>query len=530
MNTFRIGTASRFILENLTEGENLVGKIISYEKGFEMETLIFNRKKYPALSIATILLIFFISVLGQDYIPPDSTDMRNITSIELAQEMIPGWNVGNSLEANGGETAWGNPQITQRLIDSVKAAGFNAIRIPVAWSKFSDESTFTIEESWLERVEEVVWYVLSSGMYAIINEHWDNGWIQPTYADSAYVKNRLAAMWKQIAIYFRDYDDHLLFAGTNEVMKENNWGEPTKEYYTVQNLYNQVFVNTVRATGGRNYYRHLLVQGYRTDINCTVKYFVIPQDVVPNRLMVEVHYYDPYNFTLNEDDKIIQWGKYATDASRTETWANESWADGQFNKMKTNFIDKGYAVILGEYCATSRLNLGSAELNAQHAEYRRYYINYVTYSMVNHGLVPFYWDNGFTGNHGSGIFNRADGTQAYPNLVKAIMDGVNLTVFPVGIKDEEKPKTAREFVLNQNYPNPFNSQTKISYHLPRTGKVTIKVFDLNSCEVATLVWQELQKPGYYEVSFDASKLSSGLYFYQLSSEHFTDTRKMLLLK
>ena len=125
-----------------------------------------------------------------------------------------------------------------------------------------------------------------------------------------------------------------------------------------------------------------------------------------------MHYYDPYIFTLNEDDKIIQWGKYATDASRTETWANESWADGQFNKMKTNFIDKGYAVILGEYCATSRLNLGSAELNAQHAEYRRYYINYVTYSMVNHGLIPFYWDNGFTGNHGSGIFNRADGTQA----------------------------------------------------------------------------------------------------------------------
>ena len=188
MNISRIVTSSRFILENLTEGENLVGKVISNEKGFKMGTLIFNRKKYPTLSIGIILLVFFRSVLGQDYIPPDSTDMRNITSIELAQEMIPGWNVGNSLEAIGGETAWGKPQITQRLIDAVKAAGFNAIRIPVAWSKFSDESTFTIEESWLERVEEVVCYVLSSGMYAIINEHWDNGWIQPTYADSAYVK------------------------------------------------------------------------------------------------------------------------------------------------------------------------------------------------------------------------------------------------------------------------------------------------------------------------------------------------------
>jgi len=309
-----------------------------------------------------------------DSIPPDTTDMRNITSVELAKEMVPGWNVGNSLEAIGGETAWGNPMISQILMDSIKAAGFNAVRIPVAWGQYSDTSTFTIQESWLYRAEEVVGYVLRSDMYAIINEHWDNGWIQPTYEDSEYVNNRLAAMWKQIAIHFRDYDDRLLFAGTNEVMVTDNYGTPTKEYYTVQNSYNQTFVNAVRSTGGRNYYRHLLVQGFNTNIGYTVSYFTIPKDVTPNRLIVEVHYYDPYNFTINSSSNIVQWGRWATDPSKTETWANESYADGRFNIMKANFIDKGYAVVLGEYGAMSRLNLGSNELNTEHSEYRRYFI------------------------------------------------------------------------------------------------------------------------------------------------------------
>jgi len=465
-----------------------------------------------------------------DSIPPDSTDIRSLTSLELAREMIPGWNVGNSLEAIGGETAWGNPKITQRLIDSVQAAGFKAVRIPVAWSRFSVDSTFTIQDTWLDRVEEVVNYVLSDGMYAIINEHWDNGWIQPTYADSAYVIRRLSAMWKQIAIRFRDYGDYLLFAGTNEVMKENNWGAPTVEYYTVQNRYNQVFVNTVRATGGRNYYRHLVVQGFNTNINYTVSYFKTPKDPTPNRLMVEVHYYDPYNFTINESSSITQWGQYATDPTRTETWANETWVNTQFNKMKTNFIDKGYPVILGEYGAMSRLNLGSDELNAEHAEFRRYYINYVTYALALYGLVPFYWDNGYTGDHGMGIFNRSTGALVYPNLMKAIIDGVNLTVYPVGITEEGQPVDCAKFALNTNYPNPFNPRTKISYELPQTGRVTVRIFDINGQVVATLVRDTLQKAGRYTIVFDAENLPSGVYFYQLTANNFTQTRKMLLLK
>ncbi|MBN1952659.1 MAG: cellulase family glycosylhydrolase [Bacteroidales bacterium] len=348
-------------------------------------------------------------------IPPDDTDMRDLTSVELAGLMGIGWNLGNSLEAIGGETAWGNPVVTQRLIDSVKAAGFTSIRIPVAWSVFTDASTFTISQSWMERVEEVVNYALSAEMYVVMNIHWDGGWMQPTYAGQDYVNTRLAAMWRQIATYFRDYNDYLLFAGTNEVMVDGDYGTPTPEYYTVQNSFNQTFITTVRATGGRNAYRHLVVQGFNTNINHTVSYAVIPEDTASNRMMMEVHYYDPYNFALNENSGITQWGEIATDPSKTDSWGNEDYADGQFQKMKTNFIDKGIAVIVGEYGAISRLDVEG------HETFRVYFNEYITQSMVDHECVPFYWDNGYPTNHAFGLFNRTTGAQVYPELINAIV-------------------------------------------------------------------------------------------------------------
>jgi endoglucanase len=356
-----------------------------------------------------------------DSIAPDPTGMRDISSIELAKEMKIGWNAGNSLDAIGSETAWGNPRLTQRLIDSIKQAGFNAVRLPVAWSKFTNAPSFTIDTAWMARVEEVVNYVLKNGMYAIVNIHWDGGWMQPTYAKQQDVSKRLAVMWKQIAIRFRDYDDHLLFAGTNEVMVEGDYSTPKQEYYTVQNSFNQTFVSTIRSTGGRNSYRHLVVQGFNTNIDHTVSFFTMPDDPVDNRLMVEVHYYDPFNFTLNENTSITQWGKNANDPSKVETWANEAHADGQFQKMKAKFIDNGYAVILGEYGAIARLNLQSDAANAEYAEYRRYYMEYITKSAVDHGLIPFYWDNGFTGDKGMGIFDRNTGGVIYPEIVRAII-------------------------------------------------------------------------------------------------------------
>lgn len=327
-----------------------------------------------------------------------------------------GWNVGNSLDAVGGETAWGNPKITQTLIDSVKAAGFKSIRLPVAWSQFSDANAFVISKDWINRVEEVIKYCQNADMIVMINMHWDGGWMQPTYAQQDYVNKRMATMWKQIATHFRDYDDRLVFAGTNEVMVSGDYGTPTEEYYTVQNGFNKIFVDTVRATGGKNAYRQLVVQGFNTNIGHTVNFAVMPKDVVPKRLAMEVHFYDPWQFTGEEgNDDAYQWGRIATDSNATSGWGNEDWVDSQFQRMKSNFVDKGIGVILGEYGAVSR------ESKDPSGTYRIYWNKYVTGSAVDHSLVPMYWDNGYSGNHGFGLFDRNTGAQIYEGVVSAIV-------------------------------------------------------------------------------------------------------------
>jgi endoglucanase len=350
---------------------------------------------------------------------PTPTDDSVIGAVAFSKKMGVGWNAGNSLEAIGGETAWGNPLLNQELFNAVKAAGFDTVRIPVAWSVFTDSDNFVIDSQWMARVTEVVEYALNADLYVIINIHWDGGWMQPTYGQQDYVNNRLAIMWEQIATNFRDYDKRLLFAGTNEVMVEGDYGTPTEEYYTVQNSFNQTFVTTVRDTGGGNADRYLIVQGFNTNIDHTVDFAVMPTDTIADRLMMEVHYYDPYNFTLNTDSNITQWGSIATDPNAVEDWANESWVDAQFQKMKSNFVDKGIAVILGEYGVASRLTI------SDHERYRVYWNEYVTNSAVDHSLVPIYWDNGGNGQDGSlGVFNRNDGSQLYPDIINAIVGAV----------------------------------------------------------------------------------------------------------
>lgn len=443
-----------------------------------------------------------------DSIPPDSTGMDSRTALEISTEMIPGWNIGNSLDAVGGETAWGNPLITQKLIDSVKAAGFRAIRIPVAWSKFTDTATYTIDTNFMDRVEQVVNYVLKDSMYAVVNLHWDGGWMQPTYAQQDYVNNRLSAMWHQIAVHFRDYGDHLIFAGMNEVMVTGDYGTPTVEYYTVQNGFNQTFVNAVRSTGGRNVYRYLAVQGFNTNIDFTVNFFKVPTDVVAHRLFIEVHYYDPYDFTINSGSNITQWGKYAITPSQTETWANESYTDGQFNKMKTNFVDKGYGVIVGEYGAMARLSSNDS-INQLNAKYREYYMLYVTQSIVRHGLVPFYWDNGYTSDKNMGLFNRSTGARAYPEVIKAIVD----TSFTVMFPEVPQSSSIKSAVIEgiKLFPNPVHDLLRVELNTGLAG--ICGIYDMNG---------RLKKDVTIDKSINLvnmSTLSAGLYLIKIVTPH-----------
>ena len=347
-------------------------------------------------------------------VPTKPSSAQELSAVELTQKMGAGWNLGNSLDAVGGETAWGNPVVTQKFIDSVKAAGFKTIRIPVAWSQFSDAENFVIKPAWMARVDEVVNYALKADMYVLLNIHWDGGWMQPVNAKQAYVNHRLAVMWTQIATHFQDYDQRLLFAGTNEVMVDGDYNAPTPEYYTVQNSFNQTFVDTVRATGGKNAQRFLVVQGFNTNIDHTVNFAKLPADTVKNRLLMEVHYYDPYNFTLNAKSNLTEWGKKANDASKTEAWANEAFVDKQFDKMKTHFVDKGVGVILGEFGAIQRPDVKGSEVA------RTYWNEYVAASAVKHQMVPVYWDNGVVGLGGMGVFDRTSGKQVFPDIINAV--------------------------------------------------------------------------------------------------------------
>lgn len=338
--------------------------------------------------------------------------MRNMTSMQLSAQMAPGWNLGNTLEATGGETAWGNPKASQVLFNSVKAAGFKSIRIPVSWKQYADASD-NISPQWMERVTEVVNYAHNAGLVAMINIHWDGGWMQPTYAQQATANARLTKFWTQIANNFKNHDDTLLFAGTNEVMVDGNYNPPTAEYCEVQKGFNQAFISAVRATGGNNANRHLVVQAFNTNIDhansCNA---TMPSDWVANRMMMEVHYYDPYDFTLDANSAAWKWGQ----AANPSGWANEAYTDGQFQKMKTGFIDKGVPVLLGEFGAILR-----TEYDAP-GTYRKAWDQYVTRAAFTRGAVPMYWDNGYTDNHQMGLFNRATGAQAFPDVISAIVN------------------------------------------------------------------------------------------------------------
>ena len=356
------------------------------------------------------------------WIKPDATGMEpDLSAIGFSGLMGIGWNLGNALESisfkngvySGDETSWGNPVITKQLINSVKKAGFNAVRIPVAYSHMVDNQVnCKIKWAWKKRIEEVVNYVLDNDMYAIINIHWDGGWMNnPVYAQQAAVNAKIDLLWKQIAIYFRDYDDHLLFAGTNEVHIEGNYNAPDPENIAVQNSFNRTFINTVRATGGRNSYRFLVVQGYVTNIEYTMKYMEMPADPSKDRMMAEVHYYDPWEFCLKED------APYATVWSDA-TWGKEDWVNTAFGYMKKTFADKGIPVILGEYGVIYRSSLSGQAL-ADHIASRNYYLNYVTGKALENGMVPFYWDNGYPNSFG--LFNRADGTRVRKDAISAII-------------------------------------------------------------------------------------------------------------
>jgi endoglucanase len=341
------------------------------------------------------------------------------TATQVAAQIQLGWNLGNTLEAQCGETAWGNPAVTQQFINSVKAAGFNTIRIPAAWDCHANQSTMTIDATWMARVKQVVDYAHGQGMYVILNIHWDGGWLEehPLYSYQTAVNQKQNAYWTQIATAFRDYNERLLFAGTNEVHAD--YGTPTTEHIAVQQSYNQTFVNAVRATGGNNASRTLVVQTYNTNAWHGLNYFTMPTDTIASRLMVEIHHYDPYDFTLNPSGSCLYWGAPYPSQSAC-TWAQEAYHDDLFAQVKTKWVSQNIPVIIGEYGVATRANLSLPA--------RQYYIEYVNRAAATDGIKTFYWDNGVqpSQTNGFAIFDRNSGAVVDQGVLDAIKRGAGI--------------------------------------------------------------------------------------------------------
>lgn len=334
------------------------------------------KKRFLHLFSLMLAVLMLIPCVGsaEEAVVDNGVMREGLTALEATRLMGNGINLGNTMEAcdnNVGiktntplsyETHWGQPKTTQAMIDGMKAAGFDTIRIPVAWMTNAThlyEGDYTIDADYMDRVEEVVRYARKAGMYVIINDHWDGGWYGMFGSESAETRalamEAYKGMWQQIAERFRDYSDYLIFESANEELggrfDENSplyCSDSVVTYltdderYALTNEINQTFVDVVRATGGNNATRFLLIAGYSTDINQTCDdRFQMPKDTVDSKLMVSVHYYDPWSYCgASSAVSATKWGKVS----------DYEYMDQQLAKM-TKFTEAGYGVVIGEYGA-----------------------------------------------------------------------------------------------------------------------------------------------------------------------------------
>ena len=361
--------------------------------------------------------------------------VTNQTASTIANDMGLAWNLGNSLEAVDGDTssetygqvgekAWGNPKTTRKLFQAVKAAGFNTIRVPITYlNKIGTAPNYTIDAAYLDRIQQVVDYAYDMGMYVVINIHNDGGegipgkWLNINTTDEAAraeMVDKFGKVWAQIADKFADYDQKLVFEAANELMISGNYGQAPAPAYTNINALNQKFVDVVRAAGTNNADRALIVTGYNTniDLTTTAAGFVKPTDSTANRLMLSVHYYAPDDFTMGN---ATQW---PTGEEVATNYYSKAYMEAQINKAVATGAALEMPVFLGEYGPENHSNNTNARAN---------YCYWLNYYCAMNGIVTAYWDNGFTGQGGTALFDRTNNviTEAGQTIVNSIKAGYN---------------------------------------------------------------------------------------------------------
>ncbi|WP_300022981.1 glycoside hydrolase family 5 protein [uncultured Maribacter sp.] len=345
-----------------------------------------------------------IETPSDDSVPGETINetMRDISPKEFVLDMGSGWNLGNTLDTEDVDvTAWGNPLTTKPMIDEIANMGFKTLRLPVTWQYHTGSAPdYILESDWLDTVENIANYALSNNMYVIINIHHDDEWIVPTYENAPYVKDRLIKIWTQIANKFKPYGDYVIFETLNEPRYEGSpeeWEGGTEEGRDVVNQYHQVSVDAIRATGGNNAIRKIMVSTYAagTGENVLEDYLVPNND---ENIIVSIHSYSPYLFSLAGTDPT--WGTDEDKAQLTE----------EFNVIQAKFETEGRAVVMGEWGSTFSNNENDRLVHAE------FYANLC----AERGICPIWWDNGNASEFG--IFNRNTLEWVYPEIADAIVD------------------------------------------------------------------------------------------------------------
>ena len=319
--------------------------------------------------------------------PKTSEVMTEIDAWAAVERMGLGINIGNTLEnTTHWETGWGNPRISRELVQKLAALGFKTVRLPVAWDTYAVDGVIQTDK--LERVSEVVNWITEAGMFCVVNIHWDGGWIDSsnkerfaaTYATfSPEAERKFRSYWSQIATFFAGKDEKLIFEALNEETHFENAGSPEQAFATLTRV-NQLFIDTVRATGGNNAKRLLIVTGYSTDITKTTSgRYKLPVDTIPHRLFISVHYYTPWTFVgLTED---ASWGKMAT------TWGSKDEV-AELNRL----FDA-----MREFCTRHDIPAFIGEFGASHKKEKESRVRWLTAvfkASLSRKMVPVLWDTG----------------------------------------------------------------------------------------------------------------------------------------
>ena len=356
-------------------------------------------------------------------------EIPDTEAFEFVNNMKIGWNLGNTFDATASgtvanelsiESSWCGTLTTKEMIDAVKEAGFETIRIPVSWHNHLTDDNFTISQAWMDRVQEVVDYAVENDLYIIINIHHDIDFAY-YYPTTPYLENStkyVTAIWSQVAARFADYDDHLIFESVNEPrMTGTNyewWLDPAvdscKDAVNCINQLNQVFVDTVRATGGNNTSRYLMVPGYGASPDGALNdNFTLPTDTVENKLILSVHAYTPYKFALQAMGE-----SGATDRFSASSASSTGDIDGFLTKIYTKFVANGVPVVIGEFGARDK------EGNLQdRVDYATYYIA----AAKSRGITCCWWDNNAFNGEGEnfGLLDRNSLEWKYPLIMEGLL-------------------------------------------------------------------------------------------------------------